>query len=66
MVYLKTYYHPDKTKDPVIDLQAFDTDMDALEFVQLSAQSKGLGLNPSSEIHYYEFISKEEYEAELK
>ena len=66
MVYLKTYYHKEKASDPVIEFHEFDTDMDALEYVQLSAQTKGLGLNPDPSVHYYEFLSKEDYEEATK
>lgn len=66
MVYLKTYYHPDKVNPPITELKTFDSDDQAIAYMQEQAKVYGLGGTPDRSIHYFEFLSKEEFEAQSK
>lgn len=65
MVYLKTYYHQDKVSPPVTQLKSFESEEEAIEFMKDEAKSYGLLQTPDPSIHYFEFLSKEEFEAQI-
>jgi kynurenine formamidase len=66
MVFLKTYFHPEKGAEPEVQFHTFESDAEAIEFLHADSKEKGLGITPDPSIHYYEFLSQDEYEAQNK